>query len=231
MATLREWRYFIGTCFVAVVLTVLTTGCMGPTVFNPTPMPKFDKPILSRIVMADATYDKNVIIEQHKPMFAAIERSLREDIEKTNLMSDLVFERNMSPKGYGIKGGRVYLLRYRATDYKHVVKSTCCCCSAEYPGYQFVTQIWMTFEMKIYDVTDAPTVKIKDTTTEEYLNVYDTSELKPIRRETYNVKVEGSFGNAQGEAVINWDRDMAADLARQLIKGSAQAIQETLAKR
>ena len=87
----------------------------------------------------------------------------------------------------------------------------------------------MTFEMKIYDVTNAPTVKI---TTEEYLNVYDTSELKPLHHETYKVEVKGGGSNyAQGEESIKWDNAMASDLARQLIKNSAQAIQETLTAR
>ena len=228
MSTLKKWRNFTGIIFVVVVLVVFSTGCAGPTVFNPTLMPHFDKPILARIVMADATYDKNVVIEQYKPLFAAVERSLREDMEKTNLMSNLVFERNMSPKGYGIPGRTVYLLRYRATDYKQLTESRCCC-GSEHPGYQFITTIWMTFDMRIYDVTHATILKTKETTTEEYLNVYDTSELRPLRKETYKVKVVGSQGNATGEEIIEWNRSMAADLARQLIRDSAHAIQETLA--
>ena len=94
---------FVGMVFITGVLSIITMGCFAPPiVFDPTMMPHFDKPILSRIVLADATYEKNVIRENYKPFFAKIERSLRKDIGKTNLMSDLVFERDMPQKGYDI---------------------------------------------------------------------------------------------------------------------------------
>ena len=225
MAILRKRRNFVGMVFITGALSIITMGCATPTIeSNPTMMPHFDKPILSRVVLADATYEKDVIREYDKPFFAKIVRNLRKEIGKTNLMSDLVFERDMPQKGYGVPGKQVYLLRYRATEFRYEDTMNC-----------FMTEhyrtIWMNFEMKIYDVTNAPTVKI---TTEEYLNVYDTFELKPLRHETYKVEVtSGPIGSnyALGEKGVERDNAMASDLARQLIKNSAQAIQETLTAR
>jgi hypothetical protein len=224
---------------ITVIVGMLTTGCVGPTIYGATPRPQFEKPILKRIVLADATYDKNVIPDVNKPFFAAIERGLRDEMSKTNLTSDLVYEREMPTKGYGVKNGRVYLVRYRATDFKEAVETNILplvlivlVVTSPLVGLVHPTDdtIWMTFEMKIYDVTDAPTVKIKDTTSEEYLNVYNTSELSPIYRESYNLNVHGSAGYAKGVEITNWSRDMAADLARQLIQKSARAVQETVAR-
>lgn len=240
MYTAGDNGNFIKAVSVIVMLAMVTTGCVGAAVYHPTPSPQFEKPILTRIVMADATYDKNVIPDANKPFFAAIERGLREEMKKTNLMSDLVFERDMPPKGYGVKGGRVYLVRYRATDFKESLKQNplpiilaVLVVTAPFAGliHPVDDTIWMTFEMKIYDVTNAPLVKIKDTTSEEYLNVYNTSELSPIRRQSYDLKVEGGAGYAKGEEIIAWSREMAADLARQLIRNSAQAVQETISSR
>jgi len=174
-------------------------GCAGTSVHPETPLAKSSTTSHATLVVGEITHPRDLTVSA--PFYVAMQREMRTQLERSQIAENVTVERDLGASGVG---GKAYALRYRVVD-DHVLPlmtgNGCYLtlfvtgCFLLVPAF-FMGLCTKTFEhrlsveARVFDVSGAPVTKIQDSSSNEMLNVYDTSTLTPVLRKEYPVAVD-----------------------------------------
>jgi hypothetical protein len=225
----------------AAVAMASVTGCAGWRVEPETAVQQSAKTSGATLVVAEITHPRDLTVSA--PFYVAMQREIPQQLEATHVSQRLMSERDL-----GIKGvpGAAFALRYRVVEDHVVLTSSGAGCVAALVGTGSLTIIPLFFlglctrraehdltvEARVFDVNHATVQRIQDSSSNEMINVYDTSSLTPLLRKEYKVTVEvvgRAFGGHLDAAdTLELSKREAGEAVRQLLAHSLEDVARAL---
>jgi hypothetical protein len=201
------------------VITLCIFSCSSK-IITPTFPSHFNSSVIIACGLSDVQLNKNAIPQAALPFAASFCRSVETKLPESGLIKNLVLEREMSKSGLGSKA---YVIHFRIVDFKSIVK---------HGFFKLKEYEEVTAEMFVFNVSNAPIEQIKSTDFDVLVNTYNTTDLKPIIKTTYvlSVKSKVVIKANKPEELLKFSREIADDLAIQLINKSSTDIISALGK-
>ncbi len=226
-------------CLLASGLGMLS-GCVGTELTPHTAAPANAVVAKATLVVGDITRPRDLVASSGNPFYAAMQADLPKQLETANVAQSVVIERDLPKDGVQ---GRAYVVRYRVIEDTTVVLSSGGLCFGLLVGFGSLTLVplaflglcsrtaehRMTVEARIFETGGMPVKQIQDSSSNEMLNIYDTSAATPVLRKTYPIDIKvkaGLFHHPlpNSEEQLALFREEASEAARQLLAGSLNDI-------
>jgi hypothetical protein len=204
------------------VITLCIFSCSSK-IIAPSTSSHFDSSIIKACALSDVQLNKNAIPQEYLPFVAAFSRSVDKRLPQSGLIKNLILEREMSTKGLG---SEAYVIHFRVVDFKAFSRIRG---KALFRDKEYVE---ITVEMFVFNVSNVPIEQIKSTDFDVLVNTYKTTDLMPIIKTSYVLTIKSKvLLSAKPEKIIAFSREMADDLAIQLINKSSSDIISALGKK
>jgi len=228
----------------AIVLAMANAGCAGVNLKPTTELKPLVSPPIATLVVGEITRSRDLVISTGNTFYSNMQRELLPLISQTGLANEFVDERNLGPKGVAMPA---YALRFRVVEDHVLITNDGKTCTLGLLMVGCVTIIplffmglctveaehRMTVEARLFDLKDASVNRVQDNFSNEMLNVYDTSVLKPLVRKEIPISLVVSHGvsaKQTGEEKLALSREEARETVRQALANSTNDISAVLSK-
>ncbi len=225
---------------IAVATAFASAGCAGTTISPNTPVRESSHTADATLVIGEITHPRDLTLTA--PFYVAMQREAFTQLDRSHVAERVVAERDLAPSGVS---GKAYALRYRVVDDHVTVTNTGVACNMALVGTGSLMLVPLFFlglctrtsehsmsvEARVFDLDDASVSKIRDDNSNELLNVYDTSAMSPLLRREYPVKVvvtSGTYNVPQGDDLIEYEKQEAAEAIRQVLAQSLSDVGRAL---
>lgn len=224
---------------IAVLALTFQTGCAGWSVHPETVVHRSPKTSAATLVVGEITHPRDLTVSA--PFYVAMQREIPLQLEGAHVSAKTVSERDLGVKGVT---GAAFALRYRVVeDHVRIVNSGAACTvtltitgSFTLVPFFFIglctrtAEHDLTIEARVFDVSRTAVQRIQDSSSNEMLNVYDTSSLPPILRKEYHVAVdvEGRAFLPATDEVLEISKKEAGEAVRQLLDRSLDDVARAL---
>jgi len=235
-------RENIGSLSVRIIICAAlftTTGCYTSTIYGRTDTLTATQRLASPLIVGSLARDPDIITEDYEPFFAAVRRGMNSELPRAGL-GDIIEERDAATVQLG---SRAFLVRYRARDFRDRVDANggkmgaLIACSILFVPCFFVglpptsyETVDMSWEMRLYDVTNIEPTRRRAPDADEMTIAYDTSSQIPIARGSYDIKIEAALGSMNSQEATDFARELASEMARRLINASAPDVYRATAR-
>lgn len=226
----------------AVLSLSVSTGCRGWSIEPETPLSKAPEVSNATLVVAEITRPRDLVVAAGNPFYAAMQRALTAELGKAQVASAIMDERDLTKNGIA---GPTYILRLRVVSDEVVIESTGGGCTVGLTVAGCFTLIPLFFlgqctvtashrlevEARVFSAEGVAVTQVQDATSNELLNVFDTSSASPLFRKNYQVKLEftqGVFANVTGDELLKASKAEAEEATRQVLEASIGDIARTM---
>ena len=237
-------RQIVGMLTLAVM--VCSAGCPGPYINPQTPAPSPNNSIAqATLIVGEVTRPRDLVASAGNPFYAAMQVELPRQLDAATIAKTVMSERDLPKTGVQ---GKAFVLRYRVTEDQVTVISKGGLCEGLILGlgwipffipYAFVglctgkADHRLTIEARVYNTDGVPVQRVQDSSSNDMLNVYDTSNAEPLLRKNYTIKYRVTISvlkrlepNSPEEA--EFLRKEAIEATRQVLATSLNDVANTL---
>jgi hypothetical protein len=220
----------------AVVLSSLLSvvGCAGVSMTPVTPLRSTSTTAQATLVVGEITRPRDLISAAGNPFYASMQLQMAKELEHAGVARAIVPERDLASTGVS---GEAFVVRYRIIEDHVIVTRRGMLCVGLLTGFGVVTLIPLAFlglctvaaehdmlvEARVFDATGGKVQHVQDSSSNEMLNVYDTSDLVPISRKEYAVRIvvdRGVFYKTEQNEQLELAKSEAAEAVRQILSAS-----------
>jgi hypothetical protein len=219
-----------------------SSACASLALAPKTNVRPLQSPAPVTLVVGEITRPIDLVRSAGKPFFGEMQRLLPRVLESANISSRILPERDLGPQALP---GTTFVLRYRIVEHDWVMTSTGGGCFAglmvggivAIVPYFFVGlctaehELRMTVEARIFDAKGLTPQKVRDASSNEMLNIYDTSAATPVLRKEYPVRLTVQRPRdlvVTSQEFVAFFKEIATEAVRQIIGQSMNDVSRVL---
>jgi hypothetical protein len=223
-------------------LSSVVSACAGMEMTPQTPLKATNQTSKATLVVGEITRPRDLVTNAGNPFYAAMQRVMPQELEQAHVAQTVVSERDLNAAG--VKGP-AYVVRYRVIEDQVTIASTGGLCVGLLTGFGVLTIVPLAFlgmctakadhnmsvEARVFQADDAAVTRVQDSSSNEMVNVVDTSAMTPLLRREYKVSIHvenGVFHHPQGAEQAEMVNDEAREAVRQVLASSIEDLSRTM---